>query len=414
MILACSSLAPAQNAVPPTPDSVAAIFLGFNPESNTSPYYPLYIRVISPSSGYPTDYLAAGQMRFSVAGNLQPAYCLEIAAHLTRNLEYPAMRVPFLGGFPYDNIAYILATQDKPNITASEGAALQAAIWKLVNTPNQLVFNNSSIDAAANAMITASLGQGRPLACADMKLTLALKADSDNLLHALVTLAQPNGQAVPNQNISFFEGSTPQGSAQTQIDGTLDYQLGLAADNGVTISAKTQGFNVYELQSSTYQDVVSYERCPLAVSSTFQCPDRDVDGICDDNDNCPDLTNADQTDTDVDGMGDRCDSCPLDSANDADHDGICGNIDLCPATIIPDPITYSQLNPNHWALINNDGIFDTKAPKGKGPGRYYTIQDTAGCSCAQIIVALGLGDGHVKQGCSISAMDDWLLVVSQY
>ena len=49
-----------------------------------------------------------------------------------------------------------------------------------------------------------------------------------------------------------------------------------------------------------------------------------------------------------------------------------------------------------------------RVSKGKGPNRSYTIEDTAGCSCEQIIAELGLGDGHSKHGCSISAMDDWI------
>ncbi len=38
--------------------------------------------------------------------------------------------------------------------------------------------------------------------------------------------------------------------------------------------------------------------------------DGDMDGFCDDADNCPETPNADQADTDGDGHGDACDSCP--------------------------------------------------------------------------------------------------------
>jgi hypothetical protein len=93
---------------------------------------------------------------------------------------------------------------------------------------------------------------------------------------------------------------------------------------------------------------------------------------------------------------------------DTDGDGVLDDDDYCPDnTVIPEGVpTMGYLKPNHWALTDDDGIFDTVS-KGKGPNRSYTIEDTAGCSCEQIIEIQGLGDGHTKHGCSISAMDDW-------
>ncbi len=85
------------------------------------------------------------------------------------------------------------------------------------------------------------------------------------------------------------------------------------------------------------------------------CTDTDSDGVCDDEDNCPDVINPDQTnsdadslgdtcdncpnadnedqaDSDGDSMGDACDVCPNDADNDADGDGVCGDVDNCPGT----------------------------------------------------------------------------------
>jgi hypothetical protein len=39
------------------------------------------------------------------------------------------------------------------------------------------------------------------------------------------------------------------------------------------------------------------------------CRDRDGDGVCDADDNCPDVANPDQADGDGDGIGDACDPC---------------------------------------------------------------------------------------------------------
>ena len=147
--------------------------------------------------------------------------------------------------------------------------------------------------------------------------------------------------------------------------------------------------------------------------------DGDGDGVCDPgaissgpsmcigSDNCPADANPDQDDLDGDGLGDVCDP-------DDDNDAVADGDDFCEGTFIPEATVPSQgLNPNHWALLDGDTIFDTVTKgNGNGPGLSFTTTDTAGCSCEQIIVGLGLGQGHVKHGCSNSAMLDWLALVN--
>lgn len=73
---------------------------------------------------------------------------------------------------------------------------------------------------------------------------------------------------------------------------------------------------------------------PTATPSPTPCPDVDEDGVCDDQDNCQGLLNADQADADGDGRGDACDNCPnLATAievADADGDGIGDACDETP------------------------------------------------------------------------------------
>ena len=103
----------------------------------------------------------------------------------------------------------------------------------------------------------------------------------------------------------------------------------------------------------------------------------------------------------------------LDIFDDIDGDSVANSDDFCPDdTVVPEGVpTMGYLKPNHWALTvtGNRFDFDTVIKgKGEGPNRSYTIEDTAGCSCEQIIEIQGLGDAHTKNGCSTSAMDDWI------
>lgn len=58
--------------------------------------------------------------------------------------------------------------------------------------------------------------------------------------------------------------------------------------------------------------------------------DPDVDGLISTNDNCPDVSNIDQSDEDGDCLGDRCDACPWVAGGlnvDLDGDGVSGECD---------------------------------------------------------------------------------------
>jgi hypothetical protein len=97
------------------------------------------------------------------------------------------------------------------------------------------------------------------------------------------------------------------------------------------------------------------------------------------------------------------------STQDADGDGVLDDHDLCENTVIPEIVVPSKkLGIDRWALIDDDNIFDTRLTNGVGPEKFFTTEDTHGCSCEQIIERLQLGTGQTKFGCSISAMETWV------
>jgi hypothetical protein len=106
-------------------------------------------------------------------------------------------------------------------------------------------------------------------------------------------------------------------------------------------------------------------------------------------------------------------------SSDDDSDGVPNDADVCPGTVIPESVPTERLGVNRFALVDDDGQFDTTPPPGGGPrGRVvgpsygFDLGITAGCSCEQIIEAAELGFGHVKFGCSIGEMLEWVEYVN--
>jgi predicted extracellular nuclease len=94
---------------------------------------------------------------------------------------------------------------------------------------------------------------------------------------------------------------------------------------------------------------------------------------------------------------------------DRDGDGVNDDSDYCPGTVIPESVPTRDLGVNRWVLGDDDFAFDTRGPGGGA----YTTEDTAGCSCEQIIEAQGLGKGHTRFGCSNEAMQDQVELVTR-
>jgi hypothetical protein len=94
---------------------------------------------------------------------------------------------------------------------------------------------------------------------------------------------------------------------------------------------------------------------------------------------------------------------------DQDGDGVEDALDLCASTAIPESVPEEELLANHWALVDGDGLFDTATFDGGGPPlATFTIEQTAGCSCEQIVEQLHLGRGQLQFGCTTGTMERWI------
>ena len=174
-----------------------------------------------------------------------------------------------------------------------------------------------------------------------------------------------------------------QGSAQA-----IDHAL-----TSTTLSGLVRGYEYGRGNADAALVLLDDGSTPLRSSDhdglvLFVVSDRDGDGAGDDVDNCLTTPNPDQADTDGDGFGDACDACPA-------------------TTVVPEGAPTVTLLPNHYALVDGDGIFDTVV-KGNSPAETFTLDDTRGCSCEDIVAAAGLGNGHLMHGCSVGVMRDWV------
>ncbi len=78
------------------------------------------------------------------------------------------------------------------------------------------------------------------------------------------------------------------------------------------------------------------------------------------------------------------------------------------ADIQPEGLPTRVLRTRRYALT---GVPDRETFESDNK-TVFTIADTGGCSCEQIIARLGLGGGQTRYGCSKSALSGWIIRLS--
>ena len=229
----------------------------------------------------------------------------------------------------------------------------------------------SSGTAISNAA-TIVFDTNAPIATAAWTNTIDTAAPSSR-----VTAVVPNAGGLSDERLVTWSGSDlPAGS---EVSG---YSIHVSEDGGeyaVWIADTTATSAVFrERPGSTYaffsvaRDCLGNEEPRPAsadVTDVANAPDGDGDGVADDRDNCPALSNANQADLDGDGMGDACDTC-----TDGDGDGF-GDPGFPFNTCAPDNCPVFP-NPDQGADADGDGLDDgVECQLGTDPGKPDTDGD---------------------------------------
>ncbi len=101
---------------------------------------------------------------------------------------------------------------------------------------------------------------------------------------------------------------------------------------------------------------------------------------------------------------------------DRDEDGVLDVNDKCLGTATDEPEVKLGVNRHVWSGVGDD-YFTTLVPGKKGVktevDSQFSLSDTYGCSCEQILDELVEAtelsfEGHYKYGCSKSIIEDWI------
>jgi uncharacterized delta-60 repeat protein len=125
------------------------------------------------------------------------------------------------------------------------------------------------------------------------------------------------GNPSPVIAVNFGAGGiiSPSGPVTVNYGGSQTFTIAAYQDS-IILGVLVDGAPMGAVSSYTFSNVTGNHTIEVSFGSgektrkVTTCTDTDKDGICDTQDNCPSVANADQKDTDGDGVGDACDNCP--------------------------------------------------------------------------------------------------------
>jgi len=104
--------------------------------------------------------------------------------------------------------------------------------------------------------------------------------------------------------------------------------------------------------------------------------------------------------------GDGCSAtCELE---DLDGDGVLDVQDACLGTAVPESVPTRERAHGRYAIMTGSRTADGTVLFDGSNGAVFTTGDTAGCSCEQILAAMGKTGDEQRYGCTGDTMRSWI------
>lgn len=217
-----------------------------------------------------------------------------------------------------------------------------------------------------------------------------------------------------------FYTTSPNPQTKTNLACLGNMQQGSSCDQTWTVMPTGKQGTTYDF-FTYYNSTAGGNAATPTVKITIACVDPDGDGICADVDNCPNVSNTNQTNSDSDSFGNACDNCPSVSNQDqadTDGDGIGNACDNCPNVANTNQLDSDgdgkgnvcdncpNVSNANQADADNDGKGNVcdNCPSVANADQKDANEDGQGDACELLLLDLGMPDRMcVAGGSSISS-----------
>jgi hypothetical protein len=179
----------------------------------------------------------------------------------------------------------------------------------------------------------------------------------------------------------------------------------------LTVTGVAPGSTTISVSQISNNTGGTFNLAPATFTVNVTSADADGDGVLDSADNCPSVSNADQTDTDNDGIGDACDAL-----TDSDDDGVADSSDNCPSVANADQANADSdalgdaCDSNSYAPEVATAATDASGNEGATLTASGAFSDADGNSTLSITKASGAGtvvdNGDGTWSWSLGTTDD--------